>query len=131
MMFSFNVYNLFDYRTPIVFDHVTGEPYEPGKGSLSQDPADDPSKYAAHLDDVLQSAVDASTGRWIKEYNDNIGHPPSEDEIAAYREYATDALYPSVQGYVDYDYQRSYNQYSNPANFGSPRAFRVGISYEW
>jgi len=131
---NFNVYNLFDYRTPQVFDYVTGKPYEPGKGSLVL-PTDDPSNYPAYLEEAIQWAVVHEITTWIEEYADTNGSPPTDDEILTYVEENLEAIResvtPGVQEYVNKEFQARYYELSNPSYFGTPRTFRLGISYEW
>ena len=99
---SFNVFNLFDQQTVLEFDPVTGEGYKVGEGSLWR-ATDNPDNY--YLGD--QELVDL----YNAETNQQLG-----PEAAA-------SLRRSILA--------SFYRNANPANLGAPRAFRMGISYEW
>jgi outer membrane receptor protein involved in Fe transport len=112
---SFDVYNVFDYRTPLIFDWVTGEPYRAGVGSrtnLNQDPAN------------FARAVDARVAAYVREYRrTHENQDPDPALVEEYRKTQAAALSPQ--------YEYSYYYDENPAYFGQPRTFRLGITYEW
>ncbi len=115
---SLNVYNVFDYRTPLVFDWATGEPYEVGKGSLT-DPRDDPSTYESRLEEDLNRRL-SSYERWFRATYHRDPTPEETDKYA--KEIAKGTAAATTAGY----YSRS-----NPGYFASGRSFRLGVSYEW
>jgi outer membrane receptor protein involved in Fe transport len=104
---SFNVYNLFDYRTPMNFDPVTGKPYEFGEGGLNL-VTDNP----ANLDLSDQDLLDA--------YRRETGRVPGQSQTPS--EFAQS---------IRRDIIASYYRYSDPSLYGAPRSYRLGISYEW
>jgi hypothetical protein len=119
---SFNIFNLFDRRTPLVFDSVTGKAFEPGKGSLIH-PTQDPAQYQSYLEAELAKRV----SEWTYQFEDQAGRPPEADEVSSYAE----EIAPEVSAYVDYQFQRNHNALRNPTYFSQPRTYRMGISYEW
>ncbi len=99
---SISVFNVFDYRTVLEFDPVTGEAYEIGKGSLWR-VTDNPDNY--YLSD--------------------------EELVAAYNRETGQSLTPESAGDLRRSILSNFYDFANPSNLGAPRAFRVGITYEW
>ncbi len=99
---SFSIFNVFDRQTVLEFDPVTGKAYKIGEGSLWR-VTDNPENYYLSDEELVAA------------YNKETGQSYGPDAAAALRQ--------SILG--------RFYQYSNPANLGAPRAFRMGISYEW
>jgi len=127
---SFNVYNLFDHRTPVYFDAVTGKPYKPGQGSLTYGYAN-PDNYddellAAYSRANPEHPVDALREDFYAEH----GRLPDNWElIGAYQELSPEAE--AIEAAVAYQFQAAGFALRNPAYYDTPRTFRVGITYEW
>ncbi len=127
---SFRVYNLFDHRTPVYFDAVTGKPYKPGRGSLSYG-FDNPENY----DDALlaaysQTQTEPSLHTLKEEFYAAHGRLPTNwDLIEIYR--GLSPVADTIEAAVDHQFQAAAFALHNPAYFDAPRTFRVGISYEW
>jgi outer membrane receptor protein involved in Fe transport len=108
---SLKVYNLFNYRTPLVFDHATGKPFEFGKGSLHS-MYDNP--------DNLRLSEKELAELYVKEINPDL-------DLAKMEDYEIAALVTGIRRTI----VARYYSYSNPAYFGQPRTIRLGISYAW
>ncbi|MBD3236353.1 MAG: TonB-dependent receptor [Candidatus Eisenbacteria bacterium] len=118
---ALKIYNLFDYRTPLVFDYVTGEPYAFGKGSLTgfyENP------------DNLSLTDEELYFRYIEEQDT---YPPGIDADDP-PEHPSDAPEFDLGAFAQ-DVRRTivgnYYRYSNPSYYGQPRTIRLGISYAW
>lgn len=118
---SLKVYNVLDYRTPLVFDHVTGKPYEFGKGSLNGF-YENPDNLALSDEDLYFRYVDELGSYPPGIDTDNPPEHPRDDP-----EFDLGGFAESVRGTITGNYYR----YSNPSYFGQPRTIRIGISYEW
>jgi len=116
--FSFDIYNLFDYRTTLAFDPVTGEPYRAGVGSLLS-PQEIPSQYAGYL----RETVDAKVADYVRDYRRNFGKEPDPALVAVYAA--------TVAEGVRYDFTSNYYNYQDPSFWGQPRTFRLGIRHDW
>ncbi len=114
----FNVYNLFNYRTPLSFDPVTGEAYRPGVGSLI-DPQEDARNYSSYL----ETTVDAKVAAYVRDYNRLYGKNPDESLIADYSRQVAEG--------VRYDFTSNYYSQQDPSSSGQPRTYRMGLSYVW
>ncbi len=127
---SFKVYNVFDYRSPYYFDYVTGKPYEPGKGALSQGFGNPGNYDEALLDAYVNEYGFDSLDELTTQYYDEHGVQPDNWElIDLYRDYAADPQ--AIEQGVDNQFQAAAHAIQNPAYYGPPRTFRVGISYDW
>ncbi|MBM3316370.1 MAG: TonB-dependent receptor [Candidatus Eisenbacteria bacterium] len=115
---SFNVYNLFGWRTPLVFDAVTGEAYRPGVGSLTQ-PREDPSTYGAYLAETVAER----TANYVADYRRRYGRDPDPSMVESYAA--------GVAASIRYDYTATYYSAQDPSYLSAPRTFRLGISYAW
>lgn len=115
---SFDIYNLFDQRTVLTLDPVTGEAYRAGVGSLI-DAQEDPSRYAEYLQQTVDSKVDA----YIRDYRRNYGKEPDPTLVAAYAR--------TIAEGVQYDFTSNYYDYQDPSFYGQPRTFRLGIRHAW
>ncbi len=116
---SFQVFNVFNYQTPLSFDWVTGAKYVPGEGSLI-DPWENPNSYRAYLAEEVPRAVETYMENYRRNHD---GEDPDQILVDAY---AAD-----VAGGILADYQTSYYQLASPSYYSKPRTFRVGIRYEW
>jgi len=115
---SFNIYNLFDWRTPLSFDWVTGEAYEPGRGSLLE-PTEIPSEYSAYLENRVRERVTD----YIADYNRQFGKDPDATLVDSYAA--------TVAEGITNEFRSTYYSYQNPSYYSQPRSFRMGISYAW
>lgn len=99
---ALKIFNVFDYRTPLVFDYVTGKPYKMGAGSL---------------DSVLEdpASLELSDEELLIAYFEEIG--TVVEEITA------DGLRKSIVSNI--------YRYANPSYRGAPRTIRLGLTYEW
>jgi outer membrane receptor protein involved in Fe transport len=99
---ALKIYNLFDHRNVSNFDHITGQPYEYGVGSL----------------------------RFVDTNPENL-KLSDEELVAAYaaeRDIEPDRV--SADGIRKSIINTMY-RYSNPSYKGRPRAIRIGLNYEW
>lgn len=99
---ALKIYNIFDYRNVRDFDHVTGEPYQLGKGeltSVTENPAN----------------LDLPDDELVAIYCDETGKDPSKEKAEEIRRFIISNVY----------------KYSNPAYEGPPRTIRIGLSYAW
>jgi len=115
---SFDIYNLFDHRTVLTLDPVTGAAYAAGVGSLI-DPGEDPARYAAYLKETVDSRVDA----YVRDYRRNYGKEPDPTLVEAYAR--------TIAEGVQYDFTSNYYDYQDPSFYGQPRTFRIGIRHAW
>jgi hypothetical protein len=97
------IFNLFNHRTPLRFDPVTGKAYEPGKGSL-----DSPYSNPDNLD-LSDEELLAATGYQL-----------DAEEAAA------EAAARIRQGILATVYR-----YDNPSYRSAPRSIRLGVGVEW
>lgn len=97
------IFNLFDRRTPLRFDPVTGKAYEPGKGSLDS-PYQDPRNLDLSDEELLEAT----------------GYQLDPEESAA------EAAASIRQGIRATAYQ-----YDNPSYRSAPRSIRIGVGVEW
>jgi hypothetical protein len=100
---SLEIFNLFNHRTALTFDRVTGKQFEPGKGSL-----DSPYENTANLD--------LSDAELIELTGVSVGADQSEEEVAA-----------GIRRTIIANQYR----YSNPAYRSPPRSIRIGLGVEW
>jgi outer membrane receptor protein involved in Fe transport len=115
---ALNVYNLFDWRTPLVFDPVTGLAYRPGAGTLTE-PRENPAEYRAYVDETVRDRVRA----YVADYRRRYGRDPDATLIESYGA--------SVEQGILYDFTSAYYGMQNPSDYSQPRSIRVGVSYAW
>ena len=99
---ALKIFNIFDYRTPLVFDYVTGEAYLLGKGSL---------------DSILEdpASLELSDEELLRAFFEEIGTVMEGVEPDGLRKSIVTNIY----------------RYANPAYRGAPRTIRLGLSYDW
>lgn len=115
---SLNIYNVFDWRTPLVFDPVTGLAYVAGEGTLTE-PRENPELYRAYLEETVRER----TNEYIADYRQRNGRDPDPALISSYAD--------GIAASVRYDFASTYYSLQNPSYVAQPRAFRLGISYAW
>jgi hypothetical protein len=115
---AFNVYNLFDWQTPLIFDPVTGEAYRAGQGTLTE-PQENPAEYQRYLERRVRESV----GEYIADYVRKYGKDPAPSLVESYAA--------SVAAGIEYDFTSTYYSSQNPSYYAQPRTFRLGISYAW
>ncbi|MCX5736899.1 MAG: TonB-dependent receptor, partial [Proteobacteria bacterium] len=115
---ALNVYNLFDWQTPLVFDPVTGLAYRPGAGTLTE-PRENPAAYRAYVDETVRQRV----RDYVADYRRRYGKDPDPTLVESYGA--------SVEAGVLYDFTSAYYESQNPSDFSQPRSIRVGVSYAW
>jgi len=100
---TFEVFNLFNYRTPLTFDPVTGERYEAGKGQL-----DTPYENPANLSLPDQELIELAGA--------TVGPDQTVQEVAA-------GIRRSIRATA--------YRIANPSYRSAPRSVRVGLGMEW
>jgi hypothetical protein len=121
-------WNLLNHRNAIEIDPVTGEKYEPGKGSLTG-PLEDPANL--QLSDLelveianVQLDIDFDDPRFDGLYPGSEEWQLVYDEIEL-EEAANEA--PNLRRSI----YSTINRYSDPSMLAPPRHVRVGIGMEW
>jgi outer membrane receptor protein involved in Fe transport len=100
---TFEVFNVFNNRTPLTFDPVTGKRYTPGKGSLYS-----PYQNPANLDLPDEELIEI-TGQ-------SVGPDQTVGEVAT-------GIRRTILGNV--------YSYANPSYRAAPRSIRLGVGMEW
>jgi outer membrane receptor protein involved in Fe transport len=100
---TFEVFNLFNNRTPLTFDTATGEKYTAGEGTLYS-PYQDPANLSLSDDELIE--ITGAT----------VGPDQTVEEVAA-------GIRRTIEGNV--------SSYTNPSYRAAPRSIRIGVGVDW